>query len=120
MLPAASVAVTGYYANPANKQLAGGAGDDVLIGKAGIGLTGGAGHDHFVFNAGFGKETVADFTSGSDQLWFSHTLFDSASSVMAHAHQSGADTVIAYDSGDTVTLTGVLPTALHASDFIIF
>jgi uncharacterized repeat protein (TIGR03803 family) len=108
------------WANPPNKALAGGAGDDVLLGQKGDSLTGGGGHDRFVFDAGFGKETVTDFTCGADQIGFSHILFGSAAAVMAHAQGSGGDTVIAFDGGDSVTLHGVPSSALQASDIFIF
>ncbi|MDB5445628.1 MAG: hypothetical protein JWQ97_945 [Phenylobacterium sp.] len=82
----------------------------------------------FVFNPGFGKETVTDFTPGAvsgsgqvvaaDVLAFDHTLFANASSVMSHARQVGADTLITYDNGDIVTLRGVTLNSLHASDFV--
>ncbi|MGZ3400156.1 MAG: M10 family metallopeptidase C-terminal domain-containing protein [Caulobacteraceae bacterium] len=112
-----SSAGVAYWANAGNRTLVGGAGNDVLIGQKGDILTGGAGHDHFVVGAGFGKTTVTDFASGSDQIGISHSLANNAASVMAHARASHGDTVISFGNGDSLTLQGVLPSALHAGDF---
>lgn len=112
----ASTGVT-EWSSVGRKHLVGGSGDDVLIGRTGDRLTGGAGDDHFVFNAGFGKQTITDFTPGSDQIWFSHTAFHSFAAVMADAHRSGGNTVISDAAGDHLTLAGVLPSALSAGDF---
>jgi uncharacterized repeat protein (TIGR03803 family) len=109
-----------YWANPANKTLVGASGDDVFIGSKGDVLTGGGGHNHFVMNSGFGNQTVTNFKSGSDQLWFDHTLFGNATQVMAHALQSGANTVITDSAGDQLVLQGVLPSWMHVNDFLFF
>ena len=106
-----------YWANAGSRTLVGGGGDDVLIGQKGDSLTGGAGHDHFVLGAGFGKATVTDFVSGSDQIGISHSLANSAASVLAHARASHGDTVISFGNSDSLTLQGVLPSALHTGDF---
>jgi len=106
-----------FWSDQGHTHLVGGPGNDVLIGQPGDTLTGGAGHDHFVLNVGFGKETITDFASGSDEIWISRSLFHSFAAVMDHAHRSGANTVITDASGDQLTLTGVLPSALHAGDF---
>jgi hypothetical protein len=37
--------------------------------------------------------------------------------VQTHAQQVGSNTVIAYDAQDTITLTGVSVSSLHASEF---
>jgi uncharacterized repeat protein (TIGR03803 family) len=109
-----------YWANPANRSFTGGAGHDVFIGTKGDSFTSGSGPDHFVFGAGFGSEAVAGFRSGSDQISFDHTLFANAAAVLAHAHQSGANTVITDGQGDQLVLQGVLPSQLHAGDFHVF
>lgn len=109
-----------YWSNPANKAMVGGAGDDVFIGGKGDTLTGGGGHNHFVFNTGFGKQTVTNFASGSDQLWFDHALFGNASQVIAHAQQSGANALITDAAGDQIVLQGVQYASLHAGDFHFF
>jgi hypothetical protein len=117
--PGASTGVA-YWANPANKAFVGAGGDDVFIGGKGDTLTGGGGHDHFVFNAGFGSQTVTNFTCGSDQLWFAHALFGNAAQVIAHAHQSGANTVIADTAGDQIVLQGIQCANLNTGDFHFF
>jgi uncharacterized repeat protein (TIGR03803 family) len=111
---------SGYWANPANKSFSGGTGDDVFIGQKGDTIACGSGHDHLVFNTGFGKETVSGFAAGSDQIWLDHTLFSSATAVMANALRMGGDTLISDGAGDQLLLQGVLPTGLHAGDFHFF
>jgi hypothetical protein len=109
-----------YWANPANRSIGGGSGDNVFIGQKNDSFTGGSGHDHFVFNLGFGKESVSGFTSGSDQIWLDHTLFGSFAAVMANALRVGGDTLITTGSGDQLQLQGVQPGGLHAGDFHFF
>jgi Ca2+-binding RTX toxin-like protein len=69
--------------------LSGGAGNDVIDGKAGNDiiyggtgndtLTGGTGNDIFVFNTAMNtftnKDTITDFTSGSDTIVLDHAIF---------------------------------------------
>jgi len=43
---------------------------------------------------------------------------DTYSEVVAVTSQVGVNTVIAFDAADTITLTGVLKTALVADDFV--
>jgi uncharacterized repeat protein (TIGR03803 family) len=109
-----------YWANPANKAFVGGAGDDVFIGQKGDTFTGGSGHNHFVFDVGFGTQTVTNFRHGSDQVWFDQTLFGTASQAVAHAHQSGANTVILDSAGDQLILQNVQASTLQAGDFHLF
>ena len=62
-----------------------------------------------------------DFTAGSglgDVVNFHGiTSFATFTDVTSHATQIGADTVIAIDVNDTITLHGVLKTILAADDF---
>jgi hypothetical protein len=104
------------YKNSANNSLSGGTGDDVLIGRPNDTLVGGAGSDHFVFNPGFGKETINDFTHGSDVVVFDKTLFANFQDLAAHAQVGPTNTVITYDSGDVVTIKGL--TSLYSADFV--
>ena len=106
-----------YWSSQDHSHLVGGSGNDVLIGQQGDTLTGGAGSDHFVLSGFFGKETITDFTPGSDEIWMSNTLFRNYAQVMAHAHLSGGNTVITDAFGDQLTLAGVQLSALHATDF---
>jgi len=99
--------------------LNGGKGDDVLEGGVGAdNLTGGQGNDSFVFGTGFGHDTVSDFQSGQDHLSFQGVGFASFADVMAHAVQSGTSVVITDLAGDSVQLTNVSLSSLHAGDFI--
>jgi len=111
-----------------NDTVSGGAGNDRLIGGLGNDiLTGGAGADTFVFATGLGKDTVKDFTPGTDHLEFSRSLFTAGWSDLqiynyllsnSSAQGSGHDLVIKLDTNDTVTLTNVTLASLHQSDFI--
>ncbi len=95
-----------------NDTLSGGAGDDSL--------SGGAGSDVFVFAPGFGRDTITDFVAGSgtaDLIEFDDAVFADLNAVLAAATQVGADTVIAYDADNTITLKNVTKTNLHADDF---
>ena len=111
-----------------NDAINGGAGNDRIDG--GIGndtLTGGAGNDEFVFQgpsplAAPGlveNDTITDFVAGAGtddriDLHMSGTTF---TDLMAMTTQVGADTVIQYASGQSITLTNVLKTDLHQDDF---
>lgn len=101
-----------------NDVLVGGNGADALIGGRGNDtLTGGKDSDTFVFNPNFGKDLVTDFKPG-DHIQIDNTLFANFAAVQAHAASDGqGNTVITYDANDTITLTGVAPSQLHASDF---
>lgn len=67
------------YALAGNDTLLGGAGNDQMIGNAGSDTqTGGAGMDRFYFiNAAEGGDTITDFTSADDDLYFSNANFAS-------------------------------------------
>jgi Ca2+-binding RTX toxin-like protein len=95
-------------------------GNDILAGGTGTDtLTGGAGDDRFVFARGDGTDTVTDFAAGvhtDDRIDLTafHATF---AGVLAHASQSGANTVFNLGIGDTLTLQNVTKTALSAEDF---
>ena len=80
-------------------------------------LTGNGGNDTFVFKPNFGKATITDFHSGQDTIDFDPTVFSDFSAVQSHMTAVGANTVITFDAGDTVTLVNVAPASLHANDF---
>lgn len=100
----------------------GGTGADTIVSQGNDSfLFGGAGtgRDTFVFHANFGKDVVGDFHAGEDFIQFDRSLFASATSVLAHTANDGhGNSVITYDSADTVTLTGVTKEqlALHQWD----
>ncbi|WP_137924497.1 calcium-binding protein [Cupriavidus sp. 2SB] len=87
-----------------NDTLNGGAGDDTLIGGVGNDLlNGGSGSDTFVFSKGFGQDTITQSDSSSgrvDQLQFT----DLASTDLLSITRSGFNVVLAFASGDSVTL----------------
>jgi hypothetical protein len=110
----------------------GGPGDDHLYGTAladvmdgGAGndvLTGGAGSDRFIFRPGSGADIITDFAAGAgtddklDLTAFANSF--SLGVVLAHTTQSGADTVINFGGGDTITLQNVAKASLSGSDFV--
>ena len=101
------------YGTPLADVMDGGAGDDVL--------TGWGGDDHFVFRFGSGADVITDFAPGpgSDDsldltaLATTYTL----AQVMARATQHGADTVIDFGGGDSITLQNVARASLTDADF---
>jgi VCBS repeat-containing protein len=106
-----------------NDTLLGGNGADTVIGGQGNDtLTGGRGADNFVFNPGFGKDVITDFTPGSDHIQLDRSLvsFTSPADALSHIASDGhGNTLITIDAADTITLLGVTPSHLHASDFLI-
>ncbi|MBR1277074.1 S-layer family protein [Bradyrhizobium sp. AUGA SZCCT0283] len=103
----------------------GGANDDVITGSHGDDLlSGGTGDDRFIWRAGSAADTLTDFTAGAgtpdriDVRAFAGAGIHGISDVLAHATQVGADTVIDFGGGDTITLTNVTKADLSADDFI--
>ncbi|MGE0273181.1 MAG: choice-of-anchor C family protein [Alphaproteobacteria bacterium] len=99
-------------------------GDDVITGGAGDDqLTGGDGNDTFVFADNDGEDQIADFAGGDgagDVIDLSGVAgLDTFTDVVARMSQVGADTVIALNGDDTVTLTAVDYTTLRSDDFTI-
>jgi trimeric autotransporter adhesin len=106
--------------------LDGGAGDDVLVGGTGndtllggLGndtLSGGIGNDVFVFNTAIGNnvDTIVDFTTGSDKIQLSKSIFANAGAtgnLTNNAFWSAAGAVKGHDADDRVvynTTTGAL------------
>jgi len=67
-------------------------------------------------------EGPGDFHPGQDFIQFDHTLFASRALVLSHTANDGlGNSVITFDSNDTVTLVGVTKDqlTLHQSDFSI-
>jgi len=102
-----------------------GDGNDVITGSHGNDtLTGGAGDDLFVAKVGGAADTITDFVAGAgtpdkiDVQAFAAAGFHDFNGVLAHATQTGADTVIDFGGGDTLTLAGVTKTDLSADDFL--
>jgi Ca2+-binding RTX toxin-like protein len=107
--------------NAGNNTLLGDDGTDMLSGGKGTDiLTGGGDADTFIFKTGFGADTISDFQAAAmdhDTIDLSHTDIGSFAAVHNHISQSGADLVIDFGDGDTLTLTGVQESDLHKSDF---
>ena len=96
-------------------RLAGGRGADLLAGGRGDDhLTGGAGADSFRFGADHGRDTIADFSPGRDQL---HLALPGIGFADLTLHVAGADTVIRTGAG-RIRLEDVAPAALDPGDML--
>lgn len=90
-----------------NDQLLGGDGNDILIGGAGNdSMTGGAGMDYFVFNGPVstaGSDTIKDFVTGTDKLWFDLDTYTALNGITASNFTTNAtgdaDDVLIYTGG---------------------
>jgi Ca2+-binding RTX toxin-like protein len=96
--------------------------NDVLEGggPAASVLTGGLGADTFVYSQGDGAVTITDFSDAQGDRIDVRLLygFTTLSQVLANATQQGADTVISFGGGDSLTLQNVAATSLLVSDFL--
>ena len=85
-------------------------------------LTGGAAQDQFVFaptSAGPSvQHTITDFVPGLDDIDV-RQFSNLSSSALPTETQQGSNTLVTLDSHDTLLLTNVTATNLHASDFIL-
>lgn len=99
--------------------LRGGAGDDFLDGDAGQDrLTGGAGNDRFSYGPGDGADFVADYIHGKDLFLLE---FGSGPTLDSFGQtQVGANVVIDFGGGDTLTIANQTIAKLHtfSSDFL--
>jgi hypothetical protein len=120
------------YGVSGNDVMYGGVGNDTLFGQDGADtlyggtgndvLNGGAGNDAFVFADGFGQDRIVGFTAGGtdDSINLSALTnpdWTTFADVQAHAAQVGADTLIDFGNGNSVTLVGVTAANLTAADF---
>jgi VCBS repeat-containing protein len=100
--------------------LAGGAGKDIILSSSNDDtMTGNAGADTFLFGPTFGHDTITDFTSGLDKINIDTGAFaDMAALLTATTLDGNGNAVITTaDLANTITLQGVLTTALTANDF---
>ena len=97
-----------------NDTLDGGAGNDILLGGGGNDLLiGGAGKDIFRFELHSGRDVVRDFSAADhDVIDISNYLRAGLNPVL---HDVGADVVISFGSGDSITLMGVHAGSLLAT-----
>lgn len=93
--------------------LSGGFGNDTLQGGAGNDtLRGGIGSDNFVFAVGFGDDTILDLDTDFDRIAIETGVFatppaSGAELVTDYAKLVGADVVIDFGFGDSITLSGI-------------
>ncbi|HXC55145.1 MAG TPA: hypothetical protein VNU97_07620 [Rhizomicrobium sp.] len=105
-----------------NDTLNGGGGDDLINGgKGNDTLTGGPGDDRFVFAYGDGQDTVTDFVAGNaggDVIDLHNYGIASFAALQPFMSQVGADTLIAFDAQNHITLQNVQTAQLTAGDFL--
>ncbi len=91
---------------------------DILKGDAGDNiLTGLSGADTFIYSGG--HDTITDFSqTDGDQIDLTGSGISDWATLQALFSQNGADTLITFGTGNTLTLTGVTATNLAAADFI--
>jgi hypothetical protein len=100
-----------------------GAGDDTFVFGRGGSVSGdvslGPGNDLILVEDGSGLSRIADFAAGeaSGDLIDVSAFFANFDQLTAHAHQRGADVVIALDRNDTLVLENVSFANLKVGDF---
>ncbi|MEM9309679.1 MAG: calcium-binding protein [Pseudomonadota bacterium] len=77
-------------------------------------MSGGGGADVFVFAIADGIDTITDFEDGFDKIAFTSSALQFGDLAIS---ANGTDTVIAYGSGDQITLSNVSSTLLTVDDF---
>lgn len=106
-----------------NDRVEGGSGNDVIAGGSGVNqLYGGAGDDVFVFSqGGFTIDIINDFSTGvgsEDVIQVSTDLAEDFDDLMTYANQSGARTIIQFDSQTRLYLENTNLSELHEDDFV--
>jgi beta-glucanase (GH16 family)/Ca2+-binding RTX toxin-like protein len=99
------------FGDVGRQYLTGGAGADVIAG--------GAGSDVFVFERGDGRDVITDFQPGQDLLAVGSSLagFGSFAALRAAMTQSGADTILNFGGGDSITFRNRQVGDFSATDF---
>jgi Ca2+-binding RTX toxin-like protein len=103
-----------FGGNELNNMMTSGRGNDVF--------TGGAGDDLFIFAPNQGNDRITDFIAGDS----SHDTIDLSAftdihgmaDIYSRAAQVGANTVITFATGSSLTLSNVALASLNAGDFI--
>ena len=99
-----------------NDTLNGGNGNDGLYGGHGNDtLTGGSGDDRFVIQASSGNDRITDFSNHDTIVFEASSGVDSFSDLTLT--KVGSNTMITWGTTDSLTVDGVKPNQLHASDF---
>jgi hypothetical protein len=95
----------------------GGRGDDTIYGGHGNDtLSGNQGNDRYVIETGSGTDHVTDFAPGGDKVVFSGIAgVDDITDLTIT--KVGSNTVITWGTADSLTLDGIRPNQLNASDF---
>jgi len=105
------------YGLAGNDYLNAGDGSDLLNGGAGDDyLVGGDGSDVFRFDPSFGHDTIEDFSIG-DIIEFASSVFADFGDVLGAATEVDGNTIIAFDSDNSVTLQNVALASLSADEF---
>ena len=108
------------FGNQAENALRGGGGSDRLNGLRGNDtFIGGTGRDVFVFTRNSDRDTVRDFTDGTDRVDLSSFDFGSKQDALARVRDAGSDVVFLFGHGDRLTLRNVDIDDLGAGDIII-
>ena len=89
------------------------------VGHAITGAASGDAADTFVFASNFGENTITNFNFHKDTLELPKSEFADLAAVLADAHQNGADTIIARDAHDIITLHNVSLSQLHDSHILL-
>ena len=93
---------------PPSAEIIGSPSDDVLVSSAGNDVfTGGDGIDAFVFTPGSGADTISDGQGGNDFIIGSDTLILADGMSVADLVGQGLDTLVNFNTGDSVLLVGV-------------
>jgi ELWxxDGT repeat protein len=110
------------YGFAGNDALSGGGGNDILSGGTGNDtLSGGAGDDTFLFRSGDGFDTITDFVAGNgsnDTISLHGYGVANFAALQILMSQIGADTVIALDAENHITLHNVTMSQLNSGDFL--
>ncbi|WP_342077120.1 calcium-binding protein [Yoonia sp. SS1-5] len=106
-----------------NDTLMGGSGHDTLDGGLGDDvLFGGAGADHFIFVGG--RDHIADFQQGVDQITLDASLWTGLTSasdvVLAYSTIAGTDVMIDLGEGNSLLVSGVSNYSTFADDMALF
>jgi Ca2+-binding RTX toxin-like protein len=112
------------FGEASSDTLDGGSGDDRLDGGTGTDrLTGGTGRDSFTFAAGYFRDVVTDFENNLDTIRLDRDLWGGGLSITEvleeFARQSGANVILDFGDGDTLTVANVAAISHLANDILL-